>query len=179
MIKNNKMILSALLVSLIFPFVTQAMTWAVLSTKVMLFSVPMIVLSLVIEPFFFKWLFGLKIKKAILYALVANIVSNVIGPFARLLSVYIFDAVFFYFFRINSSFFNFSFVTGWFIIPTIIAGAVNSLLELLIIRIIWKHKITKRNFMVIWVINFAIMVVAIIWTFHYTHYGWGVWRINW
>ncbi len=50
----------------------------------------------------------------------------------------------------------------WFFVP-IIGGAVNAFLELLTIKIIWKHKISKKNYFLTWIINIITVAVATVW----------------
>ncbi len=83
----NKAKITISILALSFPMVAKAnVVWPALYTETKLYSFPIIILSLVIEFLFFKWLFELKRKNAIIYTLVANTASGVIGLFVRPLS---------------------------------------------------------------------------------------------
>ncbi len=149
-----------------FPAVAQAdIVWPALYTETKVSSFPIIGLSLLLEYLFFKWLFKLEFKHAIYYTLVANIVSGILGLFLRPLSGIAYELSL-------GMLVNWLFHWGtfnpvaWFFVP-IIGGALNGILELLIIRIIWKRKITKRNYLLTWGINTLTVAIATIWVIMY------------
>jgi len=155
-----------LVLCFMFPSVTYAnVVWPALYTETKVSSVSIILLSLVIEFFFFKWLFKLDIKKAIYYAILANIASGVFGLVLRPLSGIAYE---FSLGLIVNSLFNWGTFNpvAWFFVP-IFGGATNAFLELLTIRLIWKHKINKKNYFLIWIINAITVAVATIWVVLY------------
>lgn len=158
----NKAKITISILALSFPMVVKAnVVWPALYTETKLYSFPIIILSLVIEFLFFKWLFGLKRKNAIIYTLVANTASGVIGLFVRPLSGIAYEvslgAVVNWLF--NWGTFN---PVAWFFVP-VIGGAINSFLELLTIRLLWKQKITKKNYFLTWGINTFTVGIATVW----------------
>ncbi len=50
----------------------------------------------------------------------------------------------------------------WFSVP-ILGGGLNAIIELFTIKMIWKHKITKRNFYWIWLANIITISIATAW----------------
>jgi hypothetical protein len=163
---KKEKIISMLVLCFMFPSVTYAnVVWPALYTETKVSSVSIILLSLVIEFFFFKWLFKLDIKKAIYYAILANIASGVFGLVLRPLSGIAYE---FSLGLIVNSLFNWGTFNpvAWFFVP-IFGGATNAFLELLTIRLIWKHKINKKNYFLIWIINAITVAVATIWVVLY------------
>lgn len=167
---NNKEKIASLvllfLLCSVFPSVTYAnMVWPALYTETKVSSLPIILLSLVIEFFFFKWLFKIDIKKAIYYTIVANIASGIIGLFLRPLSGIAYElslgAIVNWLFDWGT--FN---PVAWFFVP-IIGGAINAFLELQTIRLIWKHKIDKKNYFLTWIINTVTVAIATTWVVLY------------
>lgn len=137
--------------------------WPALYAEEKIASIPIIAFSLIVECLFFKWLFKINYKRAIIYTIVANLLSGIAGFYLRplfgLVWVAIFDLQISKFFRINWGTFN---PVTWLFVP-IIGGAINAFLELLAIRLIWKHKFTKRNYYLTWVINIITVALAVIW----------------
>lgn len=139
-------------------------TWPALYAEEKITSIPIIAFSLIVEFLFFKWLFKINNKEAIYYALIANLVSGIAGfflrPFFGLVWVAIFDLQISKFLRLlNWGTFN---PVSWFLVP-IIGGAINAFLELLAIRLIWKHKFTKRNYYLTWGVNIVTVALAVLW----------------
>ncbi|NPA95067.1 MAG: hypothetical protein GXO58_06545 [Thermodesulfobacteria bacterium] len=139
--------------------------WPALIAETKISSFPIIALSLFIEFWFFKWLFKLEVKDATLYTLAANGVSAVLGIFLRPLSgiAYEFSLGLIINWLFNWGTFN---PVAWFFVP-IIAGAVNAILELATIRVIWQRKINKRNYALTWAINTATAALATLWVILY------------
>jgi hypothetical protein len=161
MIKRRNIVL-LLLSCLVFPAVTYAnMVWPALYAETKISSIPIILLSLILEFIFFKWLFQINIKKAIYYTVIANIASGTLGYFLRPILGLAYEltlgGILDRLFRLST--FN---PIGWFVVP-LIGGAINALLELLTIRSIWKHKINKRNYFLTWVVNFVTVGIATVW----------------
>jgi len=139
--------------------------WPALYTETKVSSLPIILLSLVLEYLVIRQLFKSNIKKSALYAITANVVSGVIGLVLRPLSgiawelslgmlvMWIFDW----------GTFN---PVAWFFVP-IIGGAINASLELLTIKLIWKEKFTKKNFLSLWAINWITVGIATTWVVLY------------
>lgn len=160
--KNNKKIFILFSTIMFFSTIVRAdVVWPALFAETKISSFPIITLSLLIEYIFFKWLFQLKIKKAIYYTFIANIASGFLGLFIRPLSgiAYEFSLGVLINWLFNWGTFN---PIAWFTVP-IIGGAINAILELLVIKIIWKHKITKRNYFFTWGINTITVAIATIW----------------
>ncbi len=135
--------------------------WPALYVETKISSIPIIALSLLAELWFFKWLFKLDFKEAFLYALAANVVSGVLGIVLRPLSGIAYEISL-------GLLINWLFDWGtfnpvaWFFVP-VIAGALNAILELGTIRLIWKKRITRRNYYLTWAINTATAALATIW----------------
>ena len=157
--KNKRLIT---LLSIALPAIARAnVVWPALYTETKMSSVPIIALSLVIEFWFFRWLLKLNYKESIIYTLVANTVSGLIGLFLRPLSGIAYEvslgAIVNWLF--NWGTFN---PIAWFFVP-IIGGAINAFLELLTIRLLWKKKISKNNYLLTWGINTITVAIATIW----------------
>jgi hypothetical protein len=164
--KNKQKITIFLLRTIFSPAIAQAnIVWPALYTETKVSSFPIIGLSLLLEYLFFKWLFKLDVKQAIYYTLVANIVSGILGLFLRPLSGIAYELSL-------GMLVNWLFHWGtfnpvaWFFVP-IIGGALNAILELLAIRVIWKHKITKKNYFLTWGINTFTVSIAVAWVLIY------------
>jgi hypothetical protein len=161
-VKNKNKIFILLLIIIFLPTIVRAdFVWPALFAETKISSFPIIALSLLIEYIFFKWLFQLKIKQAVYYTFVANLASGAIGLFVRPLSgiAYELSLGTLVNWLFNWGTFN---IVAWFLVP-IIGGAINAILELLVIKIIWKHKITKRNYFLTWGINTVTVAIATIW----------------
>ena len=135
--------------------------WPALYAEEKVSSIPIIALSLVIEFFFFRRLFGLNVKKAALYTVAANIASGLIGLLGRPLSGLLYEITIGMIIMWIFDWGTFNPVT-WISVP-IFGGALNALIELLTIRLIWKAKITKRNFYWIWLANIVTISIATAW----------------
>lgn len=139
--------------------------WPALYTETKVSSLPIISLSMVLEYLVIRQLFKRSIKESVLYTITANVASGLIGLILRPLSgiawelslgmliMWIFDW----------GTFN---PVAWFFVP-IIGGAVNASLELLTIKLIWKEKFTKKNFLSLWAINLITVGIATIWVVLY------------
>jgi len=164
---NNKLAISILFLTIIaLPTLAHAdIVWPALYAETKVSSFPIITLSLLIEYYFFKWLFKLDVKQAVFYTLAANIFSGIVGLFLRPLSgiVYELSLGIVINWLFNWGTFN---PVAWFFVP-ITGGAINSILELGIIRIIWKEKITKKNYYLTWLINIFTISIATIWVIFY------------
>ena len=135
--------------------------WPALYTETKVSSLPIIALSLVLEFFVIRALFKKSIKISAFFVIAANLVSGLVGIFLRPLSgiawelslgqlvMWIFDW----------GTFN---PVAWFFVP-IIGGAINAALELLTIKLIWKEKFTKKNYLSLWAINWVTVGIATIW----------------
>ncbi len=139
--------------------------WPALYTESKVSSVPIILLSLIIEFFFFKWLFKLNVRKAVYYTVVANTVSGIFGLFLRPLSGIVWEVSLGMAMMWLFDWGTFNPVT-WFSVP-ILGGVVNAFLELLTIRIVWKQKINKRNYFLTWGINLITVAIATVWVVLY------------
>jgi hypothetical protein len=147
---------------LLLTTVAQAdVVWPALLTESKISSVPIIILSLVIEFFVLKWLFKLNIKNTILYTFVVNLASTLLGCFLRPLSGILYE---FSLGEIINTLFNWGTFNpvAWVFVP-IIGSVVSTFIELSTIRIIWKHKFQKRNFFYLYLANLATTAIATIW----------------
>ena len=139
--------------------------WPALYTETKVSSLPIIGLSLVLEYLVIRKLFKKNIQTSIFYTLSANVASGIIGLFLRpisgiawelslgMLVMWVFDW----------GTFN---PVAWFFVP-IIGGAINASLELFTIKFIWKEKFTKKNFFILWIINWITVGLATIWVILY------------
>jgi len=137
------------------------LVWPALYAEARVSSLPVIALSLAIEFFFFRRLFHLSNGKTVLYDLAANLASGLVGLLGRPLSGIVYEftigAVVMWIFDWGT--FN---PVAWVSVP-IFGGALNALIELLTVRLIWNHKVTKRNFYWIWLANIITISAATIW----------------
>jgi len=135
--------------------------WPALYAEEKVSSIPIIALSLVIEFFFFRRLFGLNVQNAALYTVAANVASGLIGLLGRPLSGLLYEITIGMIVMWIFDWGTFNPVT-WISVP-IFGGALNALIELLTIRLIWKAKITNRNFYWIWLANIVTISIATAW----------------
>lgn len=159
---NKFTIRIAVLLGLLIPSTTFAnMVWPALYTESKLSSIPIIVLSLVIEYFFFKWLFRINIRQAVIYTIIANLVSGVLGLFLRPMSGIAYELSLGGIINLLFNWGTFNPI-AWIFVP-IIGGVINAFLELLTIRLLWKQKFNKNRFLLIWMINTVTIAIATIW----------------
>jgi hypothetical protein len=135
--------------------------WPALYAEEKVSSIPIIALSLVIEFFFFRRLFGLSFQKAALFTLAANIASGLVGLLGRPLSGLLYEITIGMIVMWIFDWGTFNPVT-WISVP-IFGGALNAFIEVFTIRLIWKEKITKRNFYWIWLANIVTISIATAW----------------
>ena len=141
--------------------VSANVVWPALYAEAKIASIPIIAFSLIVECLFFKWLFKINYKEAIVYTFVANLLSGIAGFYVRPFFGLIWEVSFA---QLIIKLFNwgtFNPVT-WLFVP-VIGGAINAFLELLAIRLIWKHTFTKRNYYLTWGINIVTVGLAVIW----------------
>ncbi len=151
-----------LLVLLSFPSITYAyVTWPALYAETKINTIPVITIGIVIEFFLIRWLFKLNISNAIKYTLVANIVSGVLGLFLRPASGVMWESSIG---QLVMGIFAWSTFNpiAWFSVP-VIGGMLNSVLELLTIRFIWKYEFDKKNFYFLWLANSYTLGIATLW----------------
>tara|TARA_B100001093_G_C26398873_1_gene830373 strand:+ start:59 stop:565 length:507 start_codon:yes stop_codon:yes gene_type:complete len=153
--------LSILIPSLAFGNVV----WPAMYTETKVSSIPIIALSLIIEFFVFKYLFQKSTKLTSVYTIIANVASGLIGLFIRPISGLLWEvslgALVMWIFDWGT--FN---PVAWFFVP-IIGGAINSALELFTVKVIWKERFTKRNFLLLWSVNWATVGIATLWVVIY------------
>jgi len=135
--------------------------WPALYAEDAINSLPIIALSLVIEFFFFRRLFNISNKQALFYDLSANLASGLIGMVGRPLSGLLYEVTIGILVMRVFEWGTFNPI-AWVAVP-IFGGALNAILELLPIRLIWKHKITKGNFLWIWLANIITISLATAW----------------
>lgn len=158
----NKFTISTALLGFFIPSITYAnMVWPALYTETKLSSVPIIGLSLVIEYFFFKWLFTINVKQAISYTILANLISGLLGFFLRPIAGIAYELSLGGIINLLFNWGTFNPI-AWIFVP-ILGGVINAFLELLTIRLIWKQKFNKRNYLFIWMINTITIAIATIW----------------
>jgi len=132
--------------------------WPALIAESEITSVPVILLSLIIELFFYKWLFKINLKKSIFYTLAANTISSILGIVLRPIGGIIYEISIGLLINkiFNTGTFN---PVAWAFVP-IIGGLINCFIELLTIKIIWKEKLSKKNFLLVWIINIITVSIA-------------------
>ncbi|MDH4444573.1 MAG: hypothetical protein QE267_05535 [Akkermansiaceae bacterium] len=135
--------------------------WPALYAEDKVSSMPIIALSLVIEYFFFRRLFNLNAKQAFFYTFAANLASGLVGLVGRPLSGLLYELTIGMLVSWIFEWGTFNPV-AWISVP-IFGGALNALLELLTIRIIWKHKLSKENFCWLWLANIITVGIATTW----------------
>ncbi len=135
-------------------------TWPALVTETRINSVPIILISLLLEFLVIRKLFKIRSKKALWYTLCANLISGLMGwvlrPLSGLLWEFSFGLVLWLF-----SWGTYNPVT-WLSVA-VIGGAANAALELLTIKLIWKERFTKNRYLVLWLVNGITVGFAIIW----------------
>ena len=139
------------------------MVWPEFYEKSKFSAIPIIFLSLLIEFFFFKKIFKLNMKKGILYSITANTVSGMFGIILKP----IFEPSWLF----SSGSYLILFLKWHYIYPdmkfftfiTLINGFLNTVLELLTIKLIWREKIGVKIFLLTWCINIITVSIAIYW----------------
>lgn len=156
-IYNKKLLL--VLVLLCFPlFAFANVIWPAYIAEEKILSLPIIAISLLIEYFFFKYLFHINTKKALYYTLVANAMSTLLGVVLRPLSGIVWEISLGLLVTQIFDWGTFNPIT-WISVP-ILGGAVNALLELLTIRVIGKQKFSTKNYVFTWGINTITIALA-------------------
>jgi len=135
--------------------------WPALYTETKVSSVPIISISLFIEYWFFKWLFGVTDKRALLYTVCANLASGIIGLIARPLSGIAYELSLGMVVNLLFNWGTFNPV-AWFFVP-VFGGAVNAAIELKAIHLIGKEKITRKTFFLTMLINAVTIGLATLW----------------
>ena len=135
--------------------------WPALYAETSISSLPIIALSLVIEFFFFRRLFNASNKQALFYDLSANLASGLVGLVGRPLSGLLYEVTIGMLVMRVFDWGTFNPI-AWVSVP-IFGGALNSIIELFTIRLIWKHKITKGSFLWIWLANIITISIATAW----------------
>lgn len=135
--------------------------WPALYAETKMNSIPVIALSLVLEFLVIQALFKRSITVSTIMVIVANAASGLIGCILRPLSGIAWEfsvgALFMWVFDWGT----FNPVT-WFFVP-IIGGAINAAIELLTIKLIWKQKFSRNNFLAFWAVNWATVGIAVVW----------------
>lgn len=156
-----KRVLPAITILLLPTLAFGNVVWPALYTETKVSSFPVIALSFVFEYFVIRWQFKQSVQKSILYALTANLVSGVLGFFLRPLSGIAWELslgqIVMWLFHWGT--FN---PVAWFFVP-IIGGAINAILELLTIKLVWKEKFSKKNFAIFWLANWVTVGLATVW----------------
>ncbi len=155
------MMIKWLCVGFVFGFTTTAnanVVWPALYAESAVTSWPIIVLSLILEFFVIRWLFKRNAKISAFYTLAANLASSLIGYILRPLSGLAWEFALGW--AINSALgwgtFN---PIAWILVP-ILGGAINAVIELGVIRWIWKEKLTRRVWIIFWAINALTVGIA-------------------
>lgn len=139
------------------------LVWPALYAEDKVSSIPIIGLSLVIEFFFFRRLFTLNSKQACHYAFAANLASGLVGLIGRPISGLLYELTIGMLVMWIFDWGTFNPVT-WLSVP-IFGGALNALLELLAIQIIWKRKLSMKNFYWVWLANILTVGIATAWVY--------------
>jgi hypothetical protein len=139
--------------------------WPALIAESRITSVPIIALSVLLEAVVFRYWFKLGFRRALLYAVVANAVSGILGLFLRPLSGIAYDLSL-------GAVVNWLFDWGafnpvvWVSVP-VLGGALNALIELLVLRLFWKVEFTGRRYLGFWVLNALTVGLATLWVVLY------------
>ena len=139
--------------------------WPALYTETKVSSLPIIALSLVLEYLVIRALFGRNIKVSMMMTVAANLASGVIGLFLRPLSGIVWELSLGMLVMWIFGWGTFNPFT-WFFVP-VVGGAVNATLELLTIKLVWKEKFSKKNFLALWAINWVTVGMATLWVIWY------------
>ncbi len=134
--------------------------WPAYIAESRIISLHIIVISLLIEFLFFKYLFKITIIRALCYTLIANTASTILGLVLRPISGILWELSFGFVINEIFNWGTFNFVT-WASVP-ILGGAVNAFLELLTIKICWKQKLSKKNYFLTWGINAITIAIALV-----------------
>jgi hypothetical protein len=135
--------------------------WPALYTETKINACPIILLSLVLEYLAIRFLFRRATGISALYTVAGNLVSGIAGMVLRPLSGILWElslgqAVMALF---DWGTFN---PVAWFCVP-LIGGAINSILELGTLRIVWKEKMTWKRFAWFWFMNWITVGLATVW----------------
>lgn len=147
---------------ILFPTAAYAdVVWPALYAETKISSLPIIGISLLLEYWFFKWLFSINYKNALLYTVTANLASGIMGLLARPLSGIAYELSLGMLVNWLFSWGTFNPV-AWFFVP-IFGGAVNAGIELGTVRLIWKQRINKKRFFLTLFINAITVGIATVW----------------
>jgi hypothetical protein len=125
--------------------------WPALYTETKASSLPIIGLSLALEYLVIRRLFGQSLTKSVFYTVAANLVSGILGLVLRPLSGLAWELSLGMLIMWLFNWGTFNPVT-WFFVP-VVGGAINALLELLTIKLIWKEKFSRKAFLYLWMIT--------------------------
>lgn len=158
-----------LLLCFMFPSLTYANTERQgLIVQTERFSFPIILISLLIEYFFYQWVFKSSIKSTVLYTMLANLISGVLGIWVVGMILSGFPLYRFNFFLdqlldqiLGSGNWHWAMLIN-ILVLSLVGGAINALLELLAIRVIWKQPFSKRTYLILWIANIITVAIAMI-----------------
>lgn len=135
--------------------------WPALYTETKVSSLPIIALSLLLEFLVIRALFNKSIKISASFVVAANLLSGLVGLFLRPLSGIAWELSLGQLVKWIFDWGTFN-PLAWVFVP-IIGGAINAAIELLTIKLIWKEKFTKKNYLILWAINWVTVGIATIW----------------
>ena len=139
--------------------------WPALYTETKVSALPIIGLSLVLEYLAIRHFFKRTVKESILGTAIANLVSGLLGTILRPLSGIAYELSL-------GMLINWAFGRGtfnpvaWFFVP-IVGGAVNAIVELFTLKLIWKMKLKKENLFTLWAVNWFTVGIATLWVVLY------------
>jgi hypothetical protein len=157
----NKNILIIFLSIILATKASANVVWPALIAENKINSIPIIIFSLVVEFFVIRYLLKSNNLESAKYTLLANIVSGVFGLFLRPLSGIAWELTGGFFANDFTKMGTFNPITWSSVI--FIGSAINAWLELLTIRLFWKHKFTKRHYLILWLANMITVFIAVLW----------------
>ncbi len=136
--------------------------WAAVYAETKINSLPIVLISLLLEFLVIRKLFETPYNRALWYTLCANLVSGLAGLILRPLSgLLLWEMSLGVLLRFLTEWHTFNPI-AWFSVA-VIGGAVNAALELLTIKLLWKERFTKNKYLVLWLVNWITVGFAIIW----------------
>lgn len=161
--KTNSNSKNIFLIMIILPLLgaaVQKSIWPAAEAEKWISSVYIIPPALLIEFFFFKKTFRLNNKNAILYSMLANLMSGILGFFARPFYGFLYEVTIG---NIVNAVFNlntYNSVSYFFIIFN--GAAINTILEIFCIKVLWKRNFGKIRFMWLYSINAASIFAGVL-----------------
>ena len=145
------------------------LVWPALYAEAKVSSLPIILLSLVLEFFVIRVLFHRSVKVSALMTVAANIVSGLAGLFLRPLSGIVWEVSLGELVQQMFDWGTFNPI-AWFFVP-ILGGGLNAFLELAVLGLIWKENFSLKNFFCLWAVNCFTVGIATTWAVISLHFS--------